>query len=348
MRPKIVSLGYAVPEYFYSQREIFDALAYPHRFWRIFHDSQIAKRHFCIPLEWIRKLSFQEQQEEYAKSAAKLAKMALLNALDGRDPKSLGLITYSTCTGFPPGPTIGHYLAHELGLENTRIENLSSQGCEGAFPGLCTCYDFTAIHRRPAAAIACELCSLTYYPEPDGKPDPENGFELLRGNALFGDGCSCAIIGLDDEDRHPEICDFNSRLDTRYIDYLGYVWRNGRLRLRLAREVPNIATELIYQAITGLLSRNWPDVNDISYWVIHPPGMLVLDNVRDRLAIPEEKLKYSKQALQTYGNVSSATVGIVSKLLMEEEKHPEGYLLMANVGPGMVANAALLRFGDEE
>ena len=239
-------------------------------------------------------------------------------------------------------------LVHNLEVQgiNSYVCNLvSAHNCEAAFPGLRTSYDFVV--SRPgaiAAAIACELCCLTYYPEAPSA-DPENDYELMRANSIFADACSCAIIGCDDDSRHPSIIDFTSQLDTSFRNELGYIWREGRLRVRLSRRVPEIASMLIGKAVAELLARNSLGTSDIAYWVLHPPGAAVLDLFRDKLGIAEEKLKYSRKALRLFGNCSSSTVGIVGKLLMQDVKEPKGYLVMANVGPGMVANASLMRFG---
>ena len=346
LHPKIISLGYAVPTYRYTQREVFDLIGYPSAFWRIFSSSQIDCRYFSIPLDKARTLTFQKQQEAYMQVAPNLASEALRKALDGRDARELGLVSYATCTGFPPGPTVGHMIASRFLLKpNTEINNMSSLGCEAAFPGIRRCYDFAVAHPGSlSAAVSCELCSLTYFPEPEYEATKENDYELLRSNAVFGDGCSCALIGYDDNPRHPEILDFVTHLETKYMDRLGYTWRSGRLRVRLCRDVPDIAVELLNKSITELLNRNSLKLSDIKYWVLHPPGAIVLDKIRDTMGIPEEKLRYSRKVLRKYGNVSSATVGIVAKTLMEEEKNPSGYLVMANVGPGMTSNSMLARF----
>ena len=154
---KIISLGYTVPHYRYAQEEVFTSLGYPRHFFRIFRDAQIGHRHFVLPVDRIKTLSFQEQQEDYIAHATDLAKRALIESLDYRDPKELGFLSYSTCTGFPPGPTVSHYLALQLCLPpDLQINNLSSLGCEAAFPGLRNCYYYTTVSRKPSAAIACE------------------------------------------------------------------------------------------------------------------------------------------------------------------------------------------------
>jgi predicted naringenin-chalcone synthase len=346
VKTKIISIGYSVPPGHYSQEETFESTGYPKRFKRIFLESQIDERHFVMHPSELRKLSFQEQQEAYKEWSLRLSCEALENALDGRDPGEMGLLTYSTCTGFAPGPTIPHYVAGRFGMpHDIQIDNRTSHGCEASFPGMRRAYEYTELTGRPSASIACELCSLTYFPEPEGKPDPTNKFELLRSNAIFADGCSCVILGQDDNPKHPEIVDFLSYLDTRYLNDLGYTWRDGRLRVLLSPNVPDIAAELVDKSTTALLKKHNLSVEDIRYWAIHPPGASVLDKFRDGLGIPEEKMKYSREVLRRFGNCSSSTVGIVGKALITQELNPEGYLMMITVGPGMVANSALLKFG---
>ena len=275
--------------------------------------------------------------------ARSLSNNVVLRALPAYQIPLVGLISYSSCTGFAPGPTIGHYIADTLGRNDIEMCNLSSQGCEAAFPGLRRCYDYSKLTGKLSLAVACELSSLSYWPE-NPCPDPENDFEVLRANAIFGDGCSCAVIGFDDDPHHPEIIDFYSVVDTRYIDKLGYVWRDGRLRVRLSKDVPDIAVNLAYKSVMGLLAKHNLDVQDVSYWIFHPPGAAVLDKLQQLLELTDEHMQYSRDALQEWGNCSSSTVGIVGKLLMEQVAEPHGWAVMVNVGPGMVSNSVLLSF----
>jgi len=163
--PKIISIGYAVPELSYTQAEIFAELQYPRHFWRLFRDSAIEKRHFRVPLERIRHLSWQEQQEEYLVGATMLSQEAVLHCLDGRDAATIGCIIYGSCTGLAPGPTVAHYLGRDLGFApSTYYNNIIGQGCESGFPGLKRAYDFVMVTGRMALVVNCELPSLTYFP----------------------------------------------------------------------------------------------------------------------------------------------------------------------------------------
>jgi len=347
MKPKIISLGYAVPENSYSQAEVFEELAYPRHFWRLFRNSGIERRHFWVPLSRIKHLSWQEQQEEYKEGAVYLSHQAVKNCLEKRLPSDIGCLVFSSCTGFSPGPTIAHYLSHELDLAaDTYLLNIGSMGCESGFPGLKRAFDFASVSGKPAMAVACELASCSYFPEPDGRPDPENDYELARSNALFADAAAAVLVGFDEDPRHPEIVDTETYTDTAYLGDLGYVWRDGRLRILLSRKVVDIAPDLVYIAVCNLLERRGQDLGDIRHWIIHAAGNQVLDNIRDKLGLDEDKLSLSRAALRCYGNCSSTTIGITGKLLMQRGDLGEGdYGVVVSLGPGMTAGVTLLRFG---
>lgn len=340
---KVLSLGYAVPPDSYSQEEVFKALGYPEHFWAVFRDSGIKSRHFWIPPERIIKLSWQEQQEEYLKGAIRLSVDAIQSCLDGRDPRDIGCVVFSSCTGFAPGPVIPHYLAKEFGFrQNCYFTNIASHGCEGGYPGLKRALDFCIANDRPALAIATELASCSYFPEPYGKPDPENHYELARGNALFADASSCALVGHDEDDRHPVVVATDTLTDTRYLDDLGFVWRDGRLRLKISRNVPHIAGVLSGALVPPFLKRYGYEVKDIDHWIVHPAGNLVLDKIRDAVGMAEEKLATSREVLSLYGNCSSATVGIVAKRMMQRMLGQTAVML--SIGPGMTVGVTCLRW----
>ena len=349
MQPKIISIGFSVPEHSYSQEEIFDELRYPQRFWRVFKESGIDKRHLWVPPSEAKEANWQEQQERYRVGAVKLSLQAIKECLDGRSTGDIACVVYGSCTGFTPGPTVAHYLAKELGLKpSTYFTNIIGQGCESGFPGLRRAYDFAVANGKQAMVVNCELCSCTYYPEPAGRPDPENHFECLRSNALFADAASCALVGFDDDPRHPSIIDMETYTNTDFINDLGYTWRDGRLRVMLSRRVPELAPLVVKPAVDAVLQRQGLRVEDIAWWVIHAAGNIVLDNIRDALGIAEEKVTLSRGTLREFGNTSSTSVGITGKRLMAGDIHHGDYAAILSIGPGMTGGISLLRFQEGE
>jgi alkylresorcinol/alkylpyrone synthase len=344
--PQIISLGFAVPRHKYTQDAIFARLAYPKGYGRLFRESAIDSRYFWIDLDRITGLSFQQQQEEYQQGAKTLSLEAVRNCLDGRRVDNIGSLTYCSCTGFSPGPTIPHFLAQDLCLApNTYFCNIASMGCEGGYPGLKRALDFTQSTGKPSLVVACELSSCTFFPEGEGSPDLSNDLEVMRANALFGDAASCALVGYDGDWRHPAIIDTETHTNTDFINELGYVWSEGRLRVRLSRKVPELAVKVVEPAVNTLLERNQLTISDINWFVIHSAGKAVIDNIRDALAIPEEKTQLSRRVLRDYGNTSSTSVGISGKLLMSQPIQPRDQVLVISIGPGMTGGCTLLRFG---
>jgi predicted naringenin-chalcone synthase len=346
MDGKIIGIGTALPPHVYEQRHIFEELGYNQHFWPIFRDIGIQRRHFAVPIDEIKTLSFQEQQERYQREAAALSLAAARECLDHVGPEDLGMVISAHCTAFGfPGPTLAHALGRELDCASgVFYENIASMGCEGGFPGLKRAWDYFVHNRKPALVVACELSSCSYYPEPGGQ-DRENGYELLRSNALFGDAAAAILVGGDDLPRHPVIQDAATCTDAAYRDELGYFWREGRLHVRLGRRIPEIAAGLIRRVVVDILSRNFVALADIAHWVIHAGSSQVLDSIRDALGLPEEKLAPSREVLRRCGNCSSATIGLIGKELMEKGDPRPGELgLIVSLGPGMTAGAALLRW----
>lgn len=345
--PQIISLGFAVPRNRYTQEEIFARLGYPRGYYRIFRDSGIDHRYFQVSLDRIPGLSFQEQQEEYQKGAMTLSLKSTLECLDGRSVKDIGCVIFSSCTGFLPGPTIPHYLSRELHFSpNTYFCNIGSMGCEGGYPGLKRASDFTQTTGRPSLVVACELSSCAFYPEPPGMPDLTGDMEIMRANAIFADGACCALVGYDESWRHPSIIDTETFTDTGYITELGFTWQNGRLRVRLARNIHELAARVTGPCVRALLERHSLSTDSINWFVIHAAGNPVIDKIRDELDLPEEKTRLSRQTLKDFGNTSSSSIGITGKRLMSENINKGDYVLVISIGPGITCGTTLLRFGN--
>jgi len=93
-------MGYAVPEHSYTQEDIFAVIGYPQRFWRVFKESGIEKRHLWVPPGEAKKLSWQEQQDTYRVGAVKLSLQAINECLDGCSAGDIACVVYGSCTGF--------------------------------------------------------------------------------------------------------------------------------------------------------------------------------------------------------------------------------------------------------
>ena len=79
---------------------------------------------------------------------------------------------------------------------------------------------------------------------------------------------------------------------------------------------------------------------DITLWGVHPGGKSVLDAVERGLGLAENALAASRQTLECFGNMSSATVMFVLERLMQTARPGEKGCAMS-FGPGLTAETML-------
>jgi predicted naringenin-chalcone synthase len=80
--------------------------------------------------------------------------------------------------------------------------------------------------------------------------------------------------------------------------------------------------------------------DEISLWGVHPGGKSVLDAVQRGLGLAEDALAASRQTLECFGNMSSATVMFVLERLMGQAQPGEKGCAMS-FGPGLTAETML-------
>lgn len=334
MRPKIISIGFALPENDYNQDELFEMLGYKSsRARRIFQGSGIAHRYL-----WTNPVgkSWQELTQEYQKAAIELSCDAIRDCLDGRPLTDFGCLIYSSCTGYTC-PGISHHLARELELPDNLIHaNLLGMGCEASAPSLARAVDYVVANNRRALLVSCEPCSCAYFPA------PESDLENTVVNCLFGDAAAAVLIGYDNVPSHPEIIDIQSYFNKDYLDYLGFKWVDGRLKCVLDRNVPQASGVVVKEAVNRVLTKHSLATKDIDHWAIHPGGLRVLEEIQKSLGLPEEKLRRSYEVLSDVGNVSSATVIIIGKQL--NRVRPPAWGIGVTLGAGFEVGVCLLRW----
>src|SRR5260370_27648138 len=95
----------------------------------------------------------------------------------------------------------------------------------------------------------------------------------------------------------------------------------------------------------GLLGDSGLKREDIAHFVLHSAGRGVIEQVGRLMTLDETRLAHSRNVLQQYGNMSSATVVFVlDDLLRSREPVPGDWGLMIALGPGFAAEGALLRW----
>jgi alkylresorcinol/alkylpyrone synthase len=345
MRAKIISLGTALPDRYVTQKEAFDALGYTNRrTWEIFQNAGIDRRPVWVGPELLRSLSLSQLYDQYEPGAFTLGLRAAEECLKGQERKDIGSITFVTTT--QPRlicPSMSYRLSAALRLpSDIEHTDMVGGGCQSALPGICRATDNFLRTGRPGLMISAEICTATFFPA------PEHDLENVVANAIFSDGAAACLVGVDSDWRHPWIHSFACEFDPQYLDYLGYKWvdtpEGKRLKVVLNRDVPKVAPLMAERVIKRLVKApDLLDIKNIDHFIIHPGGVKVLDNIRDHLDIPKDKLALSRQILRQQGNQSSATVGSIGKLARDHAK-PGDWGLILGLGAGFKTYGILLRW----
>ena len=258
----------------------------------------------------------------------------------GFSERDVDLFVLCTSTGYTCPDLASRLIAHmgfRSGVQRAPILGL---GCGGALPSLQRACDFA--QSRPgqvALVLTVEICSACYY--------RDDTLETVVGNAICSDGAAAALVigGVPPEPPFPEIVDFESFLDPEHLGSVGFEHRDGKLRILLGSEVRQIAPQLMKGALYPLLARNNLRHSDIRFWVAHPGGRRVIDSVQKHLGLSDSDMQFSKYVLRNYGNMSSATaLFVLHEVIRTGTPRPGDWGVMTALGPGMAAEAALLRW----
>jgi polyketide synthase Type III len=339
----ILSIGRATPALRVTQEQSLEYAGYSSdRIRRIFLNTGIAYRHFYLEKPPRPDETSDELNRRYLDGAIETGCRAVQACLAGAglSPREVDLLVVCTSTGYVC-PDIGTRLVEPVGLRpDTQRASMTGLGCAGALPALQRACDFAEAHPgRTALVLAVEICSACYY--------VDDTIETVVGNAICADGASAFLLtrGSVAASRYPRIVDFQSFLAAEHLALVGLAHRGGKLRIVLGAEVPELAFSLIQGALAPLLARHGLRQSDIRFWAVHPGGSKVLDAVQKQLGLTDADLRSARTVLRNYGNMSSPTVMFVlDDVSRNGDPRPGDWGVMTALGPGMAAEAALLRW----
>lgn len=340
---RIAGIGTANPSLKLTQEESFDAAGYKsERIRNIFLNCDIDYRHFYFEGCPERTENSDQMNDRYLRGAVKIGSLAVMECVKraGVTLQSVDFLAVCTCTGYVC-PDVSSLLISKMGLrDNVQRASIVGLGCAGAVPTLQRVTDFVRAHPGcTALMVAVEICSACYF--------VDNTLETAVGNAICADGAAAFLVsaGLRSGKPLPQIVDFETFLDPGQIDKVGLDHRDGKLRIVLGASVQHLAGPMIEIALTRLLVRHGLSMADVRFWVVHPGGRKVIDNVQAHFGLTNAQLKFSRYVLRNYGNMSSPTVMFVlDEVVRTGDPQPGDWGVMIALGPGMAAEVALLRW----
>jgi predicted naringenin-chalcone synthase len=296
--------------------------------------DRISKRGHEVALaDTPKSESFAYRTDVYAEGAERLFGEAYPAGCEA--PRHL---IHVTCTGYV-SPSAAQLLVARRGWPTT-VTHAYHMGCAGALPAVRIASAFAADGGR-VDVVHTELCSLHMDPY-------ENAPEQLVAHGLFADGCVRYTATKEaPAGSSLELLATIEKLVPDTEDAM--TWRPGEraMRMTLAKRMPTLVREHIAPFFENLFEAagagSMAEHKDAA-WAIHPGGPKILDSARDALGIADARLEWSRRVLFENGNMSSATLPHVWKLILEDAAVPAGTLVPSVAfGPGLTVSGALFR-----
>jgi predicted naringenin-chalcone synthase len=282
-----------------------------------------------------------DRMRVYRREAPALAAAAAARALDGLPEirRRVSHLIVASCTGFfAPGPDVE--LIRRLGLRpDVRRTLVGFQGCHAAFNALAVADSVCRADPDAVALVVCvELCTLHF--QQAATPD------TLVANCLFADGAAAAVLaGRPIAGRPPllELAGSASRVLDDTDAQMSWLITDAGFRMTLSTEVPASLSAAVPGLVGGLTARAGASPADPGFWAIHPGGPKIVSALADTLSLTSEQTAPSREVLADCGNMSSATVLFILQRCLETAPAPGTLGAALAFGPGLAAEALLLR-----
>ena len=345
------SIGTLLPERRYSKDDCWEAFVASEWFEKLNPRSHaiaktVLRRDNGIETRWLAVESLNEifaidadtLHRRFATHAPRLATGAASRALEqaGLSPRAIDAVVVTTCTGYLC-PGLSGYIVEGLGLRGDVLAfDLVGQGCAGALPNWQLASALLAAQQCEYVLSVCvEVCSAAMYLDDDPG--------VLISACLFGDGAGAAVLSRRPPSarRRVQWQQTASLTNPTEREALRFEHRAGLLRNVLTRQVPRVAAEHAQIVLTDALARAGLNRNQVNGWMFHAGGRDVLLALAERLDLRPDELRYSREALRQYGNLSSAFVYFVLDAALADGA-PGGWWWLSSFGAGFSCHGALL------
>lgn len=308
---------------------------------KIFEGAGVSRRYSIMDAhEVFLNTTFEERNAIYAKGMKTLGKQCLEKALDKAEwsPKDVDFIITVSCTGIMI-PSVDAYLINELGMRQDVVRlPVTEMGCAAGISGMIYAHNFLKANPgKRAAVIALESPTATF------QLDDYSMVNIVSA-AIFGDGAACVLMSSEKDAVGPKIIDEAMYHFYDATSMMGFKLVNTGLQMILDKEVPEKIEKHFPEIIHPFLTKNNTSIEAIDHLIFHPGGKKIVQTVENLFGSLGKNIDDTKEVLNLYGNMSSATVLYVLERFMEKEI-PKGELgLMLSFGPGFSAQRILLEF----
>uniref|UniRef100_A0A5B7BH13 Putative chalcone synthase n=1 Tax=Davidia involucrata TaxID=16924 RepID=A0A5B7BH13_DAVIN len=324
------------------------------KFKRMCEKSMIKKRYMYLTEEILKENpnmcaymapSLDARQDMVVVEVPKLGKEAASKAIKewGQPKSKITHLVFCTTSGVDM-PGADYQLTKLLGLRaSVKRLMMYQQGCFAGGTVLRVAKDLAENNAGARVLVVCsEITAVTF------RGPSESHLDSLVGQALFGDGAAAVIVGADPSEAMEErpLFELVSAAQTILPDSEGAI--DGHLRevgltFHLLKDVPGLISKNVEKSLVEAfapmgISEDWNSI----FWIAHPGGPAILDQVEGKLGLKEEKLRATRHVLSEYGNILDQ----MRKKSAEEGKATTGegleWGVLFGFGPGLTVETLVL------
>lgn len=353
---KIISIGTAVPQYKHEQSAILEFMQKVYaptegdrrKLRYLYKQGGIQTRYSVVPdyslpagewtfypasenLEPFPKI--EKRMEWFDKEAAPLSLTAIQHCLQNVDEKNITHLITVSCTGMS-APGLDLQILEAMNLPVTTIRsNVTFMGCYAAIHALRLADAFCKADKNATVLVVCtELCTLHFQNQPT--------IDNITSSMLFSDGSAAMLVSADDRKQGIPIGSFYTSVNLKGKKDMAWQVSSKGFVMNLSSYVPELIEEDFEILVIEALNGTGYSKEKIDQWCIHPGGKRILDAVHNSLGFTNGQLQHSREVLNDYGNMSSASVLFVLEKMMKQQ--PSGKIFMAAFGPGITMETVLL------
>jgi len=244
-----------------------------------------------------------------------------MRAVRALEPDGVTHLIVASCTGFS-APGLDFQIMRAAGLpDSTQRTIVGFMGCFAAVNALKLADQIVRADRDARVLVVnLELSSLHL------QEDFQNVPKMLSF-LLFADGAAAALVTAD---RHGiALGRFRATLIPRSHDLITWHIGDTGFEMHLSGQVPGRIRRWLPEFGPALLPVEAPSV-----WAVHAGGRSILDAVQQGLGLAPDALRYSREILRNYGNMSSATLMFVLAKILGDADAVGAGVAMA-FGPGL-------------
>lgn len=332
-----------LPQYAVNQEEIISVLKrvfteyadWP-RVENMIRNTQVENRRLIRPInEVVEFKGFEQRNTLYEQEALKLSAEAVQLALEyaGIRATDVHLIIALTCTGFMM-PPISSYLINRLGFSPyTKQLPIAQLGCVAGASAVNRAFEYLSLKPKENVLIlSTEFSSLCFQRS-------EESVSSFVSNAIFGDCVTaCIVKGDDDNAEGYKIVAGGSYLLKDSEHFIKYAVKDSGFHFMLDKEVMYSIRKVAPVLQNFLQTSLHRDPKDLDFYIFHTGGRRILDELAANLSLDKQGMRFSRQSLQTVGNIASGVVfDVLHRQFESGERNKKDLGLMAAFGPGFTS-----------